>query len=73
MGTKPSINFQSDRPESGGADRKGERESSGLQELDKQKFAAERAAERRDEVPTKRPGEHGSEEKGSLDGESPVE
>lgn len=43
MGSKPSNNFQSDRPESGGADRDGEREKSGLLELEKEKFAAEQA------------------------------
>lgn len=41
MGTKPSNNFQSDRPESGGADRDGERENNGLLEREKEKFAAE--------------------------------
>ena len=48
MGVKPSNNYQSDRPESGGADRDSIREKSGLQDRDKQKFAAEKAAERRD-------------------------
>jgi hypothetical protein len=43
MGGKPSNNFQSDRPESGGADRSEERENSGLLEREKQKFAAEQA------------------------------
>jgi hypothetical protein len=43
MGNKPSNNYQSDRPESGGADRNDERESSGLLEREKQKFAAEEA------------------------------
>lgn len=57
MGVKPSNHFQSDRPESGGADRDGERENSGLLEREKQKFASERAAERRDESPAKHPGE----------------
>jgi hypothetical protein len=47
MGTKPSNNFQSDRPESGGADRQDERESSGLLARDKQKFAAEQAEKER--------------------------
>lgn len=41
MGSKPSNNFQSDRPESGGADRDMEREKSGLLDLDKEKFAIE--------------------------------
>jgi hypothetical protein len=39
MGTKPSNNFQSDRPESGGADRDQEREKSGLLEREKREFA----------------------------------
>lgn len=47
MGTKPSNNFQSDRPESGGADRRDERENSGLLARDKQKFAAEEAEKAR--------------------------
>ena len=72
MGTKPSINFQSDRPESGGADRDGEREKSGLREREKQKFASEKAAEDLNESPavwagTKRPTDA---QEGSRDGES---
>jgi hypothetical protein len=47
MGNKPSNNYQSDRPESGGADRSDERESSGLLEREKQKFAAEEAEKAR--------------------------
>jgi hypothetical protein len=43
MGTKPSNNYQSDRPESGGADRDGERENSGLLDKDKEKFASDQA------------------------------
>ena len=43
MGGKASNNFQSDRPESGGADRDMLREKSGLQERDKEKFATEQA------------------------------
>jgi hypothetical protein len=41
MGAKPSNNLQSDRPESGGADKDMAREKSGLLERDKEKFAAE--------------------------------
>lgn len=72
MGTKPSTNFQSDRPESGGADRNGEREKSGLREREKQKFSADRAAERRDESPAKHVGESAASEDsaGSKTGES---
>jgi hypothetical protein len=51
MGTKPSNNFQSDRPESGGADRKGEREDNGLLELEKQRLASERAREKEQDKP----------------------
>jgi hypothetical protein len=39
VGGKPSNNFQMDRPESGGADRKEEREASGLLDQEKQEFA----------------------------------
>src|SRR5205809_863221 len=39
MGSKPSNNFQMDRPESGGADRKAEREASGLLDRAKEEFA----------------------------------
>jgi len=46
MGTKPSNNFQSDRPESGGADRNGERENNGLLDREKEKFASDEAAKR---------------------------
>src|SRR5438132_359638 len=72
MGTKPSNNFQSDRPESGGADHDGERENSGLLEREKQKFATEKATERRDESPAVWTGEKRSSEagEGSRDGES---
>jgi len=44
MGSKPSNNFQSDRPESGGADKDMQHEKSGLLELDKEKFAIEQQA-----------------------------
>lgn len=46
MGVKPSNNFQSDRPESGGADRDMEREKSGLLDIEKQKFAVEEQEKR---------------------------
>jgi hypothetical protein len=49
MGTKPSNNFQSDRPESGGADRDSARENSGLLDKNKEQFAADKANERRDD------------------------
>lgn len=39
MGHKPSNTFQSDRPESGGADHNSERENSGLLDRAKQEFA----------------------------------
>jgi hypothetical protein len=51
MGAKASNNFQSDRPESGGADKDMLREKSGLPDRDKARFAveqAERQAEARD-------------------------
>ena len=43
MGGKASNNFQSDRPESGGADKDMLREKSGLPDRDKDKFATEQA------------------------------
>jgi hypothetical protein len=43
MGAKSSNNFQSNRPESGGADKDDQREKSGLTELDKERFAVEQA------------------------------
>lgn len=44
MGSKPSNNFQSNRPESGGADHDEQRENSGLLEREKQEFAAAQKA-----------------------------
>ena len=41
MGHKPSNNFQSDRPESGGANRDMSREKSGLADREKARFASE--------------------------------
>jgi len=52
MGSKASNFFQSDRPESGGADKDMQREKSGLLEIDKERFAAEqqeREASRKEE------------------------
>ena len=43
MGGKASNNFQSNRPESGGADKDMQREKSGLLDRDKEQFAAEEA------------------------------
>jgi hypothetical protein len=43
MGAKASNNYQSNRPESGGADKDMQREKSGLLERDKERFAAEEA------------------------------
>ncbi len=48
MGGKPSNNMQSDRPESGGADRDMERERSGLLEREKANFAEEQVEKRAD-------------------------
>jgi hypothetical protein len=44
MGGKASNYLQSDRPESGGADKDMRREKSGLPDRDKEKFATEQAA-----------------------------
>ena len=57
MGTKPSTNFQSDRPESGGADRDMERESSGLLDREKAKFA-EQEVEKHSDAPEQASGTH---------------
>ena len=46
MGNKSSHFYQANRPESGGADRKDEREKTGLHERDKQQFAAKESEER---------------------------
>ena len=43
MGGKASNYLQSDRPESGGADKDGQREKSGLTERDKERFAVEQS------------------------------
>jgi hypothetical protein len=56
MGHKPSSNFQSNRPESGGADHNSQRENSGLLARNKKKFAAEHASEAHDESPAIRDG-----------------
>lgn len=47
MGGKASNFLQSDRPESGGADKDMQREKSGLLEIEKERFAAEQ--QKRDE------------------------
>jgi hypothetical protein len=67
MGMKPSNNYQSNRPESGGADRDNEREKSGLLERDKEKFAADRAAEQRNQSES---GENANAESGKGSGQS---
>jgi hypothetical protein len=46
MGGKPSNSMQSDRPESGGADKDMLREKSGLLDRDKQRFATKEHEER---------------------------
>jgi hypothetical protein len=62
MGSKPSNNFQSDRPESGGADKDMSREKSGLPDRDKERFAEEQA-KRRASAPQ---GEEGKPEPDSF-------
>lgn len=54
MGGKASINFQSDRPESGGADKDMQREKSGLLDRDKEKFAVEEHEKRAAEASAQR-------------------
>jgi hypothetical protein len=46
MGGKPSNSMQSDRPESGGADKDMAREKSGLLDRDKVRFATDEAEKR---------------------------
>ena len=55
MGAKPSKNMQSDRPESGGADKDGQREKSGLQDRDKEQFAQKEAEAAREDLPRQSP------------------
>ena len=43
MGAKASNNYQSNRPESGGADKDMQREKSGLLDREKEQFAAEQS------------------------------
>ena len=50
MGMKPSNNYQSDRPESGGADKDGIRENNGLLDRDKEKYASDMAKQRQGQV-----------------------
>ena len=57
MGSKPHTNMQSDRPESGGADKDMQREKSGLQEKDQERFAQKQAEERED-IPRQHPQGH---------------
>jgi hypothetical protein len=54
MGGKPSNNLQSDRPESGGADKDMAREKSGLLDRDKEKFAVEQQKKFADEQASQR-------------------
>lgn len=62
MGSKASNFFQSDRPESGGADKDMQREKSGLLEIDKERFAAEQ--QKRDEQPRQEEEREGEREGG---------
>jgi hypothetical protein len=59
MGGKASNFFQSDRPESGGADKDMLREKSGLPDRDKERFAEEQA-KRRDAAPRDQQDAHDS-------------
>jgi hypothetical protein len=54
MGGKPEISLQSNRPESGGADKDMQREKSGLLERDKQKFAQDEHEKRAAEAASQR-------------------
>jgi hypothetical protein len=66
MGSKPSNNFQSDRPESGGADKDMSREKSGLPDRDKERFAQEQA-ERREAAPRRHQSSSSIEEESSSE------
>ena len=57
MGGKASNNMQSDRPESGGADKDMQREKSGLLEREKEKFAEEQV-EKRSDAPEQQSEKH---------------
>ncbi len=57
MGGKASNNMQSDRPESGGADKDMQREKSGLLARDKAEFAEEEL-EKRGNPPEQHSGQH---------------
>jgi hypothetical protein len=64
MGSKPSNAMQSNRPESGGADRDEQREKSGLLDRDKQAFAKGEASQRETrerDTEDERPGEESGE------------
>jgi hypothetical protein len=54
MGGKSELNMQTDRPESGGADKDMQREKSGLLEREKEKFAVEEHEKRAAEARTQR-------------------
>lgn len=62
MGHKPSNTYQSDRPESGGADHNSERENSGLLDRAKQEFAEGQKAKHTgpEGAPGKKGGAHGA-------------
>ena len=63
MGGKSHLNMQSDRPESGGANKDDIREKSGILEREKEEFAAKDAERRRAKpAPNDESGETGSGE-----------
>ena len=64
MGHKPSNFFQSDRPESGGANHDMSREKSGLTERDKARFASEQT--KRESAPRE---DHSESSSYSIDNE----
>jgi hypothetical protein len=64
MGVKSPQNFQSDRPESGGADRDENLEKSGILEREQQVLETKKAEEREQNVPPSRDDQaDGSEER----------
>jgi hypothetical protein len=60
MGQKPSNNFQSDRPESGGADHNSQRENSGLLEKAKGEVSRSDKAKHQAAPKESRSDEHAS-------------
>jgi hypothetical protein len=70
MGGRESNNMQSDRPESGGADKDNQHENSGLLAREKKKFAEEEV-EKHGEAPAQKTGNHNAFSIGSEPNHAP--